>query len=96
MKVKDGISNVKVVIIGGAGGVGASVAFNLLLRGEPYDVVLVDLKPNMIASRVMDLEQTLVLGAARSVRGGDEAETLDSDVVVVCASAPLRLTRISH
>jgi malate dehydrogenase len=81
----------KVVIIGGAGGVGASVAFNLLLRGEPYDVVLVDLKPNMIASHVMDLEQTLALVATRSVRGGDEAEALDSDVVVVCASAPLRL-----
>jgi malate dehydrogenase len=84
-------SNVKVVIIGGAGGVGSSVAFNLLLRGEPYDVVLVDIHPNMITSHVMDLEQTLVLGAARSVRGGAEAEVIDSDVVVVCASAPLRL-----
>jgi malate dehydrogenase len=91
MKIEDGISNVKIVIIGGAGGVGASVAFNLLLRGEPYDVVLVDLKPNMIASHVMDLEQTLALGASGSVRGGDEAEALDADVVVVCASAPLRL-----
>jgi malate/lactate dehydrogenase len=83
----------KVVIIGGSGGVGSSVAFNLLLRGEPYDVVLVDIHPNMITSHVMDLEQTLVLGATRSVRGGDEAEVIDSDVVVVCASAPLRLNR---
>src|SRR5215813_5962900 len=90
-QVKDGISNVKVVIIGGAGGVGSSVAFNLLLRGEPYDVVLVDLHPNKITSHVMDLEQTLVLGAARSVRGGEEAEALDSNVVVVCASVPPRL-----
>lgn len=90
MQVRDGISNVKVVIIGGAGGVGSSVAFNLLLRGEPYDVVLVDLNPNIIISHVMDLEQTLVLGAAHSVRGGNEAEVLDSDVVVVSASVPLR------
>src|SRR5262245_27226561 len=81
----------KVVIIGGAGGVGSSVAFNLLLRGEPYDVVLVDINPNMIASHVMDLEQTLALGAARSVRSGDEAEALDSDVIVVSASVSLRL-----
>jgi len=81
----------KVVIIGGAGGVGSSAAFNLLLRGEPYDVVLVDLNPNIIASHVMDLEQTLVLGAARSVRGGAEHEVFDSDVVVVSASVPLRL-----
>jgi len=53
------MSNVNVVIIGGSGGVGASVTFNLLLRGEPYDVVLVDLKPNIIASHVMDLEHAL-------------------------------------
>src|SRR6266508_3065838 len=89
-QVDGGISSVKVVIVGGAGGVGSSVAFNLLLRGEPYDVVLVDSNPNMITSHVMDLEQTLVLGAARSVRGGDEAEVFDSDVVVMSASVPLR------
>ena len=64
-QVNDVTSNVKVVIVGGAGGVGSSAAFNLLLRSEPYDVVLVDSNPKMIASHVMDLEQTLVLGAAR-------------------------------
>jgi len=88
---RDGISNVKVVIVGGGGGVGSSVAFNLLLRGEPYDVVLVDSNPNMITSHVMDLEQTLALGAARSVRGGDESEVFDADIVVMSASVPLRL-----
>jgi malate/lactate dehydrogenase len=90
-QVDDGISNVKVVIVGGAGGVGSSAAFNLLLRSDPYDVVLVDSNPKMIASHVMDLEQTLALGATGSVRGGEEAEALDSDVVVMCASVPLRL-----
>ncbi|MCI0392400.1 MAG: malate dehydrogenase [Acidobacteria bacterium] len=79
------------VIIGGASGVGSSVALNLLLRGELDDVVLVDINPNMIASHVMDLEQTLALGAASSVRRCDVVEALDSDVVVVSASAPLRL-----
>jgi malate dehydrogenase len=86
-----GISNVKVVIVGGAGGVGSSVAFNLLLRGEPYDVVLVDSNSNMLTSHVMDLEQTLVLGAGRSVRGGTEGDVFESDIVVVSASVPLRL-----
>ena len=81
----------KVVIIGGGGGVGSSVAFNLLLRGEPYDVVLVDSNPNMLTSHVMDLEQTLALGATRSVRGAAEIEALDADIVVVSASVPLRL-----
>ncbi len=35
----------KVVIFGGAGGIGASVAFNLLRTDTPYDVVLVDSRP---------------------------------------------------
>jgi len=38
---------VKVVIVGGAGGVGASVAFNLLLAGG-FDVVIVDRRPEMV------------------------------------------------
>ena len=91
MQTRKGTSNVKVVIIGGAGGVGSSVAFNLLLRDEPYDLVLVDLHPNMITSHVMDLEQTLALGSSGAVRGGEEAEALDADIIVVCASVPLRL-----
>lgn len=81
----------KVVIIGGAGGIGSSVAFNLLLLGDLCDVVLVDIQPHMITSHVMDFEQTVVLSGAHSVRGGNEAEVLDSDVVVMCASVPLRL-----
>jgi malate dehydrogenase len=81
----------KVVIKGGAGGVGSSAAFNLLLSGVSCDVVLVDSRPDMITSHVMDLEQTLTLGAGRSVRGGDNSDLIDADVVVVCASAPLRL-----
>ncbi len=79
----------KITIVGGAGGIGSSVAFNLLLRGEPYDVVLVDRLPNMIASHVLDLEQVLVLGGTRSIRGGDEADVLDADVVVLAAGVPL-------
>jgi len=79
----------KVSIVGGTGGVGASVAFNLLLSG-PYEVVLVDRRPEMITSHTMDLDQVLLLGEGRSVRGGDEEDIIDSDVVVLSASVPLR------
>ncbi|WP_226366595.1 malate dehydrogenase [Pseudonocardia sp. ICBG162] len=81
----------KVVIFGGAGGIGASVAFNLLRTDTPYDVVLVDSRPNMIVSHVMDLQDVLALGGARSVRGGEPGDALDADVVVLSAAVPLRL-----
>jgi malate dehydrogenase len=81
----------KVVIFGGAGGIGSSVAFNLLLTSTPYDVVVVDSRPNMVTSHVMDMQDALAFGGAKAVRGGDAAEARDADVIVLCAAVPLRL-----
>jgi malate dehydrogenase len=77
---------VKVALFGGAGGVGASAAFNLALGGGGHDVVIVDSRPEMVVSHVMDLQQVLEQGAPGSVREGEESDLRDSDVVVICAS----------
>jgi len=83
---------VKVVIIGGAGGIGSSAAFNLLSAQGTYEIVLVDTRPNMITSHTMDLENALGLGTtADTVRGGTPEDALDADVVVLSAAVPLRL-----
>ena len=79
----------KVAIFGGGGGVGSSAAFNLLIGRHAHDVVLVDKRPEMVTSHVMDLEQVLEQGGTGSVSGGDLSDVADSDVVVVAASAPL-------
>ncbi|MBZ3905275.1 malate dehydrogenase [Streptomyces griseiscabiei] len=82
----------KVVIIGGAGGIGSSAAFNLLSAQGTYEIVLVDTRPNMITSHTMDLENALGLGTtADVVRGGTPEDALDADVVVLSAAVPLRL-----
>ncbi|GAB2825146.1 L-lactate dehydrogenase [Alpinimonas psychrophila] len=81
----------KIVLIGGAGGIGSSVAFNLLRTQTPYDIVVVDNRDNMITSHVMDLQDALSLGGARSIRGGTASDALDADIVVVSAAVPLRL-----
>ena len=46
----------KVAIAGGAGGVGSSLAYSLLMAPQPFDVVILDRRPNKVASHVMDLE----------------------------------------
>jgi malate/lactate dehydrogenase len=83
------VRQMKVAIAGGAGGVGSSLAFNLLVRPEPFDVVVVDRRPEKVLSHVMDLEQVLALGSGRSVRRGGYEQLPEADVVVVCAAAPL-------
>jgi malate/lactate dehydrogenase len=83
---------VKVALFGGAGGVGASSAFNLLLDGAGHDVVIVDTRPEMVVSHVMDLQQVLEQGATGSVRAGDASDLADADVLVVCASYAEQVT----
>jgi malate/lactate dehydrogenase len=78
-----------IAIAGGAGGVGSSLAFNLLLRPEPYDVLVVDRRPQKVLSHVMDLEQVPALAGGGSVRAGEPDDLTQADVVVICAAAAL-------
>jgi malate/lactate dehydrogenase len=89
VRVPPDVRRMKVAIVGGGGGVGASTAFNLLLLPGEHDVVLVDCREEMVTSHVMDLGQVLESGGTGSIRGGDPGDALDADVVVLTASAPL-------
>jgi malate/lactate dehydrogenase len=80
---------VKVAIVGGAGGVGSSAAFNLLRTGDPYEIALVDVSAAMTTSHLMDLEQALELSPGCSLRAGDAADVAEANVVVLSAAAPL-------
>ena len=79
----------KVTIVGGAGGVGASTAFNLALMGRRDDIRLIDARPEMITSHVMDLEQVLEQAPGATVTGGDATDLADADVIVLLSATPL-------
>src|SRR4051794_19891850 len=83
----------RVAIVGAGGGVGSSVAFNLLLREESYAVDLVDGRSGMSVSHEMDLQQVIAAGARGTVRVVEMGEIAAADVVVVSASAPLTVNR---
>lgn len=68
---------------------GASTAFNLVLMRGGEEIVLVDARPEMITSHVMDLEQVLELSPGCTVRGGGESDLSDADVVVMLSATPL-------
>jgi malate/lactate dehydrogenase len=49
------MATVKVTIVGGAGGVGASTAFNLVLMRGGDEIVLVDKRSEMVTSHEWEL-----------------------------------------
>src|SRR5436190_11443161 len=79
----------KVAIVGGGGGVGASVAFNLLLGPGEHETLLMDRRSEMVRSHALDLEQVLEQGARGSVREGRAEDLRAADILVVTAAAPL-------
>ena len=83
----------RVVIAGAGGGVGASVAFNLLLSALRCEVVMTDARQNMVHSHLWDLEQVLEQVSGASLRSGDSDDIADADVLVIAAAAPLTVNR---
>ena len=83
----------KLVVVGGGGGVGASVAFNVLLGARTTEVVLVDSSAAQVESHAMDFAQVLEQSPGSSLRAGTECDLVDADVVVVTASVPLAINR---
>jgi len=83
----------KIAIVGGGGGVGSSVAFNLLVRPEPFEVGLVDGHSGMARSHEMDLQQVVAAGASGSISVIGQDAVVDADVVVISAAAPLTINR---
>ena len=79
----------RILIAGAGGGVGASVAFNLLLGPLDCEVVMADSRPSMLRSHLWDLEQVLEQSATGTVREGDRSDIAAADVVVLAAAAPL-------
>jgi malate/lactate dehydrogenase len=83
----------KIAIVGGGGGVGSSVAFNLLVRPEPFEIGLVDGHSGMARSHEMDLQQVVAAGASGSIGVVGHHDVVDADVVVITAAAPLTVNR---
>jgi malate/lactate dehydrogenase len=80
---------VRILVAGAGGGVGASVAFNLLLGPLDCEVVMADSRPSMLRSHLWDLEQVLEQSAIGALREGDRSDIASADVVVLAAAAPL-------
>jgi len=72
----------------GAGDVGASIAYSLLLNPVAHDVILVDLKEELLEAQVRDLGDATFRGnAGVRVKKGTFEEAGQADVIVITAGA---------
>jgi L-lactate dehydrogenase len=78
----------KISIIG-TGRVGSATAFALVVKGLAEELVLVDRAQGTALGDAFDLQHASVFIRPMNVRAGDCAATTGSDVVIVCASAPV-------
>ena len=74
----------KISVIG-AGHVGATFAYALLLSGLAVEVVLIDKDHARAESEALDLAHALPFRMPASVRAGSMAESSNSDIVVIAA-----------
>lgn len=75
------------VFIIGAGMVGSTTAFALLLKEVASEIVFMDRTPEVLEAQVMDLEHSVPSTSGCVVRAGDYADLMDDDIVVVTCGA---------
>ena len=80
----------KVSIIGAAGTLGSCAAYAIATQGLADELVMVDIRENLLKCHVLDLE-TAVAGLHRmKVTAGEPADVAGSDLVIISAAAPWR------
>ncbi|CCG42543.1 L-lactate dehydrogenase [Magnetospirillum molischianum] len=79
----------KVGIVG-AGAVGSTAAYALVLQGTASDIVLVDLNAKLAEAQAQDIQHATPFAWASRVRAGGYADLAGSQVVVLAAGAAQR------
>jgi L-lactate dehydrogenase len=82
------ITRNKIAIIG-AGQVGTTVAFSLVVQEVCNEIILVDINETKATGEAMDLQHGIeYFGRNTKIRAGSYADCKDADIVVITASAP--------
>ena len=77
-------------IVGGAGLLGSTTAFCVAQTGVFDEIILLDIKENMVMSHVMDMGQAMCPISKTKLLKGDYEDLAECDVVLVTASLPER------
>lgn len=78
------------------GRVGSATAFSLVVRGLAEELVLVGTSAAATMGDACDLQHASAFVRPMTVRAGSYEASADSDIVIVCASAPVADTSSRH
>jgi malate dehydrogenase len=79
--------NMKVTVIGAAGSVGAPAAFYIGVSGLVDELVLIDMRPNVVQQHALDMS-TAMSEVGVTVKAGTHEDLEGSDVVINAAGVP--------
>jgi L-lactate dehydrogenase len=75
------------VVIIGAGLVGSTFAYSLMINGVVSEIVLIDVNRERLEGEIMDLNHGISFVRPVLVRQGDYADCADADIIVICAGS---------
>jgi len=76
----------KIAIIG-AGAVGTTTAYSLMLRNLAAEIILVDRDETRCEGEILDLSDALSFSKASQIKRGTIEDAKKSDIIVICAGA---------
>lgn len=83
------IKQTKIVIVG-AGNVGASTAYNLMIQGVCNEIVLIDINKDKAYCESLDLQHGVeYLNRDVKIYAGEYTDCSDADIVVITAAVPM-------
>ncbi|HEY8464920.1 MAG TPA: L-lactate dehydrogenase [Bacillota bacterium] len=75
------------VVIIGAGLVGSTFAYSLMINGVVSEIVLIDVNTERLTGEIMDLNHGIAFVRPVLVRAGTYADCKDADIIVICAGS---------
>jgi L-lactate dehydrogenase len=82
----DNLNNLKQKIaVIGAGAVGSTVAYTLLVKNLASEIVLIDINNDKVTGEVLDISDGLSFSKTESVKVGSYKEAADADIIILTA-----------
>ncbi len=79
----------KIAVIG-AGGVGATTAYALMIQGIASEIILIDIDKNKAEGEAMDISHGASFVKPVEVHAGDYSDCQDADIIIITAGANQR------